>query len=120
MNATVVWELYEGTSAFSKRLLLSHTCSQDLFVFNMSVHLARHRNTKTGIVELSADGAFSNFLKGTSLSGGRANINAASYQPVAQSFVLDSRFGPGLSHWRAGQQFTSFTGLQNLGAGNGF
>ena len=91
ITVTVDYELYQGVSAFTKRLLLSHTCSDNLFVFNMSVHLARHRNTKTGIVELIADGQPGLFLKGTALSSD-SNINAAAYEPIAQSLALDRRY----------------------------
>jgi ribosome modulation factor len=111
VNVTVVYELYQGVSAFSKRLLLSHSCTENIFVFNMSVHLARHRNTKTGQVELIADGQPGLFLKGTALSSS-ANVNAAAYEPVAQSLALDRRFGPGLSQFPAGKRFLSFMVLE--------
>ena len=37
LNLSVVYELYGGTSGFSKRLWLEHTCGEPLYVFNMTV-----------------------------------------------------------------------------------
>eukprot|EP01046_Picozoa_sp_COSAG06_P008220 COSAG06_NODE_413_length_16040_cov_8.901386_6_plen_461_part_00 len=119
VTVTLVYELYQGISAFSKRLLLSHSCEQELFVFNMSVHLAPHRNTRTGIVEMIADGQPGMFLKGTALSGDGSNINAAAYEAVAQDLALDSRYGPGLSHFAAGATFASFLVLELIHDANG-
>lgn len=112
VTATVTYELFQGTSAFGKRLALSHSCSEPLFVFNTSVHVQRHRNVKTGIVEAMQDGQAGMFLKGTSLSAPGSSIEAAAYEPVAQSFALDRRWGPGLSDFRAGEVFVSFMVLE--------
>ena len=118
VKVAVMYELFQGVSAFSKRLFLSHSCAQGLFVFNMSVHLARHRNTKTGIVELVVDGQPGAFLKGTALSSD-SNLNAAIYESIAQSPALDSRFGPGLSDFPAGERFASFMVLELIHDANG-
>ena len=109
LTATIVYELYDGTSAFGKRVLLRHTCAAPLFVFNMSVSLlalardlAVETFTDASISETTVDGT--DAPPGVAVWGTR-------FLPIAGSHAYDHAlpaFGPGLSFFSSADAFASF------------
>ena len=111
----VVYELYQGISAFSKRVMLRHSCAAPLSVFNLSSHLMYHWNVRnrTNIEVFSDAGAvaldhhtFSS--PGTPVTrSGFANVENAKGGPR-----YDQRFGPGIEQLAAGSSLSSFLVLE--------
>ena len=111
LNVTVVYELYDATSAFGKRILLQHSCAFPLYVFNMSVSLLALRGDKA--VETYTDASIAE----GAIVGGYADAPGAPvwvnrFLPIAASHALDHAlpaFGPGLSNFApSSDAFTSY------------
>jgi hypothetical protein len=109
LTATVVYELYDGTSAFGKRILLRHTCAAPLFVFNMSVSLLALARDLA--VETFTDASISEVaVDGTDAPPGVGVWNTK-FLPIAASHAYDHAlpaYGPGLSFFTSADAFTSF------------
>ena len=110
INATIVYELYDGTSAFGKRVLLRHTCSAPLFVFNMSVSLLALARDLA--VETFTDASISEVaVDGTDAPAPGVGVWNTKFLPIAASHSYDHAlpaYGPGLSFFSPADAFTSF------------
>lgn len=110
ITATVVYELYDATSAFGKRLLLRHNCTAPLFVFNMSVSLlalARDLGVETFTDASIAEAV----VDGTDAPAPGVGVWGTRFLPIAASHSHDSAlpaYGPGLSFFTSADSFTSF------------
>lgn len=113
INVTIVYELYAGTSAFGKRVLLSHSCTAPLFVFNMSVSFlsVEHDRSIVFLTDASvAQGGGVDYWG----SGGRVaastflQIDHGQGAPPTKSAPHPSWSGPGLSWFTAGETFESY------------
>jgi hypothetical protein len=112
LTATVVYELYDGTSAFSKRVRLAHTCPGALSVFNMTVSmlaLARDRFVETFTDASIAEGTISH---ADAPPPGTMDVWENRFLPVTGSHAYDGRvfaYGPGLVDFGASDEaFTSY------------
>jgi hypothetical protein len=109
VTATIIYELYDGTSAFGKRVRLAHACPFPLFVFNMSTSLLALRGDR--LVETFTDAAIAEGALLPSLDGsGTVWVNR--FLPITASHSYDDvipEFGPGLSFFAAGGDDSSFT-----------
>ena len=108
---TIAYELYDGTSAISKRVLLSHNCSSaPLFVFNMTVSLlALVGDGRADVLTDAsiAEGAIATF------DGQQVWVNR--FIPITADHSHDAElpaFGPGLSFFAAGDNFTSYLAVE--------
>lgn len=107
LTATVIYELFDGTSAFGKRVGLAHTCADPLFVFNMTVSALALVRDKA--VETFTDASIAEVALSRTAAGATVWVNR--FLPVAAGHAHDAAlpaFGPGLSWFRAGESFTSY------------
>ena len=96
LTLTVMYELYDGTSGFSKRLRLEHTCVEPLYVFNMTVSVL---NIADKTVSFNTDAQVAE-------GGMEQGLHLNRFKKVAPG-VLHG-YGPGLSNFVAGEVFESF------------
>ena len=108
LNITIVYELYQGTAAYGRRLLLSHTCESPIFVFNMFVTMISAGGSRIStFTDASVAEAWGS-------SAGLDNTDYTSghrYLPLTGDHRLDAsipQWGPGLSQFAAGEKFESF------------
>jgi hypothetical protein len=80
---TTVYELYDETSAFGRRLRLQHNCSAPLYVFNMSFSVLEEARDRAILVSTDASVANQN--------------DPGSYADIPGL----SSFGPGISDWKS-------------------
>ena len=92
--ATAVFELYDETSAFGRRLLLNHNCSIPLYVFNMSVTTTRVLRDRTIFVGTDAALSTTRIIHDPF---DRVTFEANGYLAPSDQFT----WGPGLSGWTA-------------------
>jgi hypothetical protein len=107
VTATVVYELYDGTSTFGKRVALTHNCSAPLFVFNLTVSMLA--TTGGGAVETQTDAAIAE--PAIAALDNVTTVFVNRFLPIAASHAYDASlpaFGPGLSFFPAGANFTSY------------
>eukprot|EP00040_Diaphanoeca_grandis_P036541 m.233286 g.233286 ORF g.233286 m.233286 type:complete len:895 (+) comp33639_c0_seq1:188-2872(+) len=91
---TVVLELYDETSAFGKRVRMKHTCSNPLYVYNMSIAVYLENYDRSISVHTDA-----------SVSKGRLVKDTAGGEHYGTNGFISTDgidfFGPGLSDWKA-------------------
>ena len=112
VTATIIYELFDSTSAFAKRVALTHNCSAPLFVFNMSVSLLPLK--ADGLADVTTDASISEGALGT-FDGAFTWVNR--FVPIAADHSHDAdlpAFGPGLSFFAAGDEFTSYMAVETF------
>lgn len=110
--ATIVYELYDGAAAFSKRVALAHSCATPLSVFNMSVSLLAL--ARDGLADVVTDASIAEGALGA-FDGHTTWVNR--FLPITASHAHDDvlpAFGPGLSPFAAGDQFTSYMAVESF------
>lgn len=95
LTVTTVLELYDNTSAFGRRILLSHTCSTPVFIFNMSVSVLSVLHDRDITTHTDATMASGRFV---------SDLYDATLSYSTNGFALTqgrnpSEFGPGVSAW---------------------
>ena len=107
INVTIVYELYDETSTFGKRILLNHQCNEPLYVFDMTVSLySLYRGDSVNV-----------FTDASIAEGALMTIDNIPYVfvnrfiPITASHSYDNDiplYGPGLSNFLNTDSFTSY------------
>eukprot|EP00038_Savillea_parva_P010018 m.187380 g.187380 ORF g.187380 m.187380 type:complete len:1011 (+) comp17050_c0_seq1:40-3072(+) len=96
ITVTVSVEIYDETSSFGRRVLVAHTCTEPLYVFNMSISLLNVVHDRSIVTHTDAAVAMGTILQDTF---DPVAYHANMFLPIAPSL---STFGPGLSDFEAG------------------
>jgi hypothetical protein len=97
LTATLVFEMYDGTSTIGRRVLVSHNCSGTVQLLNMSVVLMQEVHDRAVTTYTDAS-----IAEGTLVSTDSPSIRsvfATRYIPVSASHAFDATFpmhGPGV------------------------
>lgn len=112
INVTVVYELYDDTSTFSKRILLNHNCSSgSLYVFNMSISLYSLKRVDS--VNYYTDASIAETTIVTIDTVPYVIVNR--FIPITANHRYDNdipTYGPGLSNFLPTDQFISYMTME--------